>query len=260
MVRAFFFNGLIFLYDFFGQNLGLAIIGFTVAAKLLLAWPSAQFIRSQRKVQALQPKLKELQARYRGDREKLSRATMDLYRSNKVNPFSSCLPMLIQLPILYLLYGVFLSGLQTDPTTHLLQPDQLNQLYAPLREIYSQTPFETRFFPGFDLAQKGLNVWSLGLAALAAVLQFFQARMLTVKEPPRVPGAQDESLLAATSKQMTYLFPALTGFLVVTFPAGLGLYWVVSTIFSIIQQAFTLRAIRRAEAATTDASHPASIA
>ncbi len=116
-MTAFFFNGLIFLYDILGKNLGVAIIVFTVIIKFLLAWPSASFIRSQRKIQALQPKLNALKAKHKNDREGLAKATMELYKTSRVNPFSSCLPSLIQIPILFVLYRVFLSSLNPDPTT-----------------------------------------------------------------------------------------------------------------------------------------------
>lgn len=252
-MTAFFFNGLMYFHNLLWQNLGLAIIALTVVIKLLLAWPSAQFIRSQKKIQALQPRLQALREKHKGDREGLARATMELYRSSKVNPFSSCLPTLIQLPILIILYQVFLGGLKIDPTTHLLQSEQLRQLYPSLRAIYEQTPIETAFLPGLDLAQRGFVFGTIVLAALAAGLQYWQTRMLTVKEPPRVPGAKDESFAAATTKQMTYLAPAMTLFIVPQLPAGLGLYWVVSTLFTIGQQYLVQRAGARSDHANNHA-------
>lgn len=235
-MTALFFNALIYIYDVLGKNLGVAIIAFTIIIKFLLAWPSASSIRSQKKIQALQPKLQALKAKHKNDREGLAKATMELYRSSKVNPFSSCLPTLIQLPILIILYQVFMAGLKVDAATGLLGQKQLDMLYAPLRAVYEHTPIHTIFFPGLDLARHGIAAGSIIMALLAAGLQFWQTRMLTVKQPPHIPGAQDESLAATTSKQMMYMAPIMTVVIVPQLPLGLGLYWVVSTLFTIGQQ------------------------
>lgn len=236
-----FLNSVLYLYQHLGENLALAIILFTVAVKLALAWPTNSFIRSQRKMQELQPKLQAIKQQYKNDREKQAKATMNLYKSSKVNPFSSCLPTLIQIPIFYGLYLVFAQGLRADPSTHLLIPDVLQHLSGSIRAFFEVNAIKTQVFPGFDLAQKGIAAATIILALLAGALQYWQSKMLTVKAPPKVPGAQDESFAAMTSKQMTYLFPFLTVFIVITLPAGWGLYWVISTAFSIVQQYIVLR-------------------
>lgn len=250
-----FLNTLIFLYEHLGRNLGLAIIVFTVLIKLILAWPSSSFIHSQRKIQALQPKLKTLKTQFKDNREALAKATMGLYKSSKVNPFSSCLPTLIQIPILYALYRVFLDGLRTDPTTHLLMPKQLAFLYPSLQGTYAHTPIDTVFFPGFDLARTGIFVGSILIALVAAGLQYWQSKMLTPPDAPKVPGAQDERLAAMTSKQMTYLFPIITAIFIIGLPIGLGLYWLVSIGFTVAQQYLVLSRLKRQEAENNE-THP----
>ncbi len=250
-----FLNTLIYLYDRLGHNLGVAIIVFTVIIKLILAWPSESFIKSQRKIQALQPKLKVLKEQFKNNREALAKATMGLYKSSKVNPFSSCLPTLIQIPILYALYRVFLDGMRTDPTSHLLMPKQLAFLYPSLQGTYAQTPIDTMFFPGFDLARTGVFVGSVVVALVAAALQYWQSKMLLPAETPKVAGAQDERLAALTSKQMTYLFPVITAIFIIGLPIGLGLYWLVSIGFTVLQQYLVLAQLKRQEAKGNEAHH-----
>src|SRR6266850_5467507 len=96
------------------HDLGLAIIIVTLAIKGIFYLPSLSAIRASRALQTLQPRLKELQERYKNDREALAREQMKMYRESKVNPLSSCLPLLIQLPFLYALYRVFFNGLHLD--------------------------------------------------------------------------------------------------------------------------------------------------
>lgn len=241
-----FLNALIYLYDLLGHNLALAIIVLTIAVKFVLAWPSAHFIRSQKAMQALQPKLSALRTRYKNDREALAKATMELYRSNKVNPFSSCLPLIFQGVILIILYQVFLNSLKIDPATHLLAPEVLDRLYPSVRATVENQPIITALLPGLDLAKGNVvSVATVVLAIVTGALQFWQSRMLTAAQPPKVPGAQDESLAALTSRQMLYIFPVVTAFLVVRFPGGLGLYWATSTAFSIVQQWLVLRVTRQ---------------
>ncbi|MBU0964042.1 YidC/Oxa1 family membrane protein insertase [Patescibacteria group bacterium] len=224
-------NGLVFIYRFI-PDLGVAIILLTIVIKIILYIPSRSSIRSQKKLQETQPKLQEIQKKYKNDKEELGRQMMKFYKENKVNPFSSCLPLLIQLPILIALYRVFLAVAQTDPATHILIIDQLEHLYAPLRDIFTTQPIHPTFIGLFDLSQKGNYLFAI----LAGAAQFWQTKMLMAKRPPKVPGAKDEGMTAGLNKQMTYFMPIITVFFGIQFPAGLTLYWLVSTLFSVAQQ------------------------
>ncbi len=235
------FNGLVLLYRYVG-DLGLAIILLTIIIKLLLYLPSKTSIVKQRALQEIQPKIQELQKKYKDNREELGRQMMQLYRQQKVNPLSSCLPLLLQLPILIALYQVFLAIAKTDPGTHILIDQQLQHLYEPLRALYVSTPIQPTFFGIIDLSV-GKNII---LALLTAGLQFWQSRMLMARTPQvKDKGARDESIAAGVSKQMTYLFPLLTGYITYQFPAGLGLYWVVSTVLTIGQQYLVFRQMKK---------------
>lgn len=226
-------NALMYLVNILpGHDIGLAIIILTIIIKFILFWPSLSSIKSQRALQETQPKLVEIKKKYKDDKEELSRQLMKFYKENKVNPLSSCLPMLIQLPILFAVYRVFLVGLTIDSETGTLVAQQLEHLYGPIRDIFTSTPIDTISFGIIDLSKTGNYV----LAILAGALQFVQSKMLMQKKPPKVPGAKDENMAVAMNKQMTYFFPLITVYIGVKFPAGLALYWVVMTLFSIGQQ------------------------
>lgn len=230
------FNGLVFIYTYI-PNLGVAIIILTILIKLLLYIPSRSSIRAQKILQETQPKLKEIQKKYKNDREELGRQTMKFYKENKVNPFSSCLPLLIQLPILIALYRAFLGVADTDPTTNILVAEQLAHLYTPMRDIFTTQAIDPTFLGFFDLSKTGNWV----LALLAGAATFWQLMMFTSQQPPKVPGAKDESMTAGLNKQMKYFMPIITVFFGVQFPAGLTLYWLVSTLFTVGQQSYILK-------------------
>lgn len=230
-------NTLLFLHRYLpGQDMGLAIIALTLLIKLVLYVPSLSSIRASRQLQTLQPRMRELQEKYKNDRETLAREQMKLYKDSKVNPLSSCLPILIQLPILFGLYQVFISGVTVNDQG-LLATDRLEHLYASLRDFYASTPLNTMFLNFVDMA-KNHNVI---IALLAGASQFWQTRMLAAPKEPNVPGAKDEAMASAMTKQMQYIFPLVTLYISYTLPAGLGLYWLVSTAFTIVQQYIFLR-------------------
>lgn len=230
------FNALIAIYHVI-PDLGAAIIILTLLIKGILILPSRSSIVSQKKLQEIQPKIQELQKKYKDNREELGRQTMKFYKENKVNPFSSCLPLLIQLPILIGLYQVFLAVSHTDPTTGILVTEQLDHLYPSLANIYTTQGIDQMSFGIINLA--ATHNWIL--AVMAGLAQFWQSKMLVSKKPPKVEGAKDENIASAMSKQMTYMFPILIAYFSIRFPAGLALYWVVSTLFTVAQQYVVFR-------------------
>lgn len=228
------FNLLVFLYDVIpGADIGFAIIALTILIKAIL-WPfMSQSLKSQKALQELQPKIEELKQRHGSDREALAKAMMELYQKEKVNPLASCLPLLIQLPVLIALYQVLLAG---------FGPETLSQLYP---FVDHPGTIEHVFLGVIDL-----SVASLYLAVLAGYFQFFQTRMLMHRHPPKPPGkgitkgALDENMLASMNKSMLMFMPAITVIIGATLPAGLTLYWVTVNIVSILQQQFVFSKIR----------------
>ncbi|MEK7614895.1 MAG: YidC/Oxa1 family membrane protein insertase [Patescibacteria group bacterium] len=223
------FNLLVFLYNVIpGSDIGFAIILLTILIKLLL-WPFMNVsLKSQKALQDIQPKIEDLKVKHKDDKEGLAKAMMALYQTEKVSPFSSCLPLLIQFPILIALYEVLLQG---------FKPEALNQLYS----FVPNPGVINNIFLGFmDLA-----VPSIALAVIAGIFQFFQTKMLMSKQPPKqvskTPGAKDESMLASMNKSMLYFMPVMTVIIGINLPGGLALYWVTVTIVSIIQQVIVFK-------------------
>lgn len=250
------FNALMWLYNTLPlQDMGVVIILLTVGIKLLLYRPTYSSIKAQRELQEIQPKLDALRAKYKNEKEKMSQELMKFYRENKVNPFSSCLPLLIQLPILFGLYRVFFAGIQPDATTGLLAQSQIEHLYSGLRAIYETTPVHATFLGFLDLAKGG----NIILALLAGGLQYWQSRMLIAKRQPKVAGAQDENMAAQISRTTAYLFPLITVYFAYRFPAGLALYWVVSTLFTVGQQYLIFSQLDKKKKQGQDPSAPIDV-
>ena len=152
---------------------------------------------------------------------------MELYKESKVNPMSSCLPLLIQLPLLIAVFQVFRTGLSAE---HL-------ELYSFIHNPGTLNPIS---FGILNLAKP-----SILLAVITGILQYFQTKMLSTKKPPAqvasTPGAKDEGMMSIMNKQMQFMMPILTVFIGITLPSGLMLYWLVSLLLMLVQQFYTFR-------------------
>lgn len=214
------FNGFVALYNLI-PDVGVVILIITILIKLILYPLTKSSIKSQKALTDLQPRLNELKEKYKDDKQRVAQETMKLYKENHVNPFASCLPLLIQLPILIALYYVLQS---------VLKGNQFDLLYPFLHNPGSINKISLGLF---DLEKS-----SYVLAALAGGAQFWQSKMMTRKRPdkPVAPGAKDEDTMAMMNKQMLYLMPIMTVFIGISLPAGLTLYWFLSTLFTALQQ------------------------
>lgn len=232
------FNLLIALYMFVpGKSFGVSIILLTILVKAIL-WPlSGQALRSQKALQDLQPKMDALKKEYGDRQEELGKAMMALYSKEKVSPFSSCLPILIQLPVFIALYHGLATALESDPTKF---ADGMKMLYS---FVPAPEQVNSLFLGVFDLAKKPADLHvNMLLAVLAGVTQYFQAKMMiTRQQPKKVPGAKDEEMLAIMNKQMLYMMPLLTIWIGWSLPAGLALYWLMQTVLTIGQQWYYFR-------------------
>lgn len=237
MFQTFFYqpvlNLLVFLYNIVpGHDLGVAIILLTIIIKIIL-YPLAQkSIQSQKAMQELQPKLSEIKKEFAKDKEKMSRAMMDLYKNNKVNPFSSCLPLIIQMPFLFAVFMVFRDGLTNGSLdlvySFISKPDQI----------------ETVTMGFLNLGATG-NIY---LALLVGGAQFWQGKMMIVKRPEiKTEGSKDEDMTAIMNKQMMYMMPIMIAFFSYSFPAGLALYWLVNTLLTGLQQKLVFGKIKNTE-------------
>lgn len=214
------FNLFVWFYNLVG-DVGIAILLITILFQLILYPLNNKSIRAQKVMSDLQPKLEKLKKEYKDDQQKLAAETMKLYKDNKINPFGSCLPVLVQIPIFLALFYVFKNAF-ADTSFELLYP------FVP-----SPGSIDPMSLGIFNLAGK-----SAVLAVLAGVAQFVQTKMLTAKRPPKAAGegAKDESMAAMMNKQMLYMMPILTIIIGFQFPAGVVLYWFFRTLLAVIQQ------------------------
>lgn len=216
------FNALILIYAYLpGHDFGLSIIILTILIKFILYPLGVQAIRSQKAMAQLQPKLKEIQEKFKNDKEQQTRATMELYKTEKINPLSGCLPLLVQLPILLGLYRVFWRGFGAS---------QMHFLYS---FVPNPDPINTTFLGLMDLSHA-----SVILAVLTGIAQFIQSKMVTPKQKA-AKGSSDMGQMM--QKQMLYLLPVFTVFILWKMPAAIGLYWLTTTLFTIVQQYIILR-------------------
>ena len=219
------FNFLILIYYYLpGHDFGVAIIVLTLVVRLILYFPSLKSIKSQRLLSELQPKIAELQKKHEGNKEKQAKATLELYQKAKVSPFGGCLPSLIQLPLLIALYRVFWQGLKTE---------ELVNLYS---FIPNPGLINASFLGLLDLTKP-----SVILAVIAGILQFVQTKTMTPLNKNNENKKTNFAL--GMQKQMLYIFPVLTVFILLKLPAALGFYWAISSLFSIIQQYFIFKRI-----------------
>ncbi len=227
------YNILVLLYNIIpGADFGVAIIAITIFLRFLLIPIYKKQIESQKKLQELQPKIKRIQNKTKDNKEAQAKELMELYKEHKTNPFSGCLPLIIQLIFLIAIYRILLniSG---------------NQLTVDAAQLYSfvKAPADINHF---FISVIDLTKPSIIIAALAAIAQFFQTKMLmtTSKEDEKKDTSdsdkenQQPDIAQMMTKQMLFIGPILTLFIGITFAAGLSLYWLTSTLFMLIQQIY----------------------
>ena len=215
-------NLLVGLYDIIpGQDIGIVIILVTIIIRLILAPLMHKSLKGQRAMSSIQPKLNEIREKHKDDREAQTKAMMDLYKEHNINPFSSCLPVLIQLPFLIALYNVFNKALKGN----------LDGLYSFVPNPGTLNP---EFLSLIDLSQPFIY-----LAIIAAIAQYWQSRMMISWQSTQ----STDPTVKIMNSQMLYFMPAITIFFAWYFslPAGLMLYWVITTLFSIGQQYYIQR-------------------
>jgi len=223
------------LYGLFG-DFGLSIIVLTIVIKLILFPLTLQQLKSMKATQALQPQMAEIKKKYAKDQQAQALATQALYKEYGVNPVAGCLPLLVQLPVLYGLFNAFNSVLRyegRDPLQH------INQLIYPFLPHFTRMPnLDLNWFtfinPTWHFALSQPDPTHI-LPILAGLATFVQLRMSQPKTTVNT-GAPDPT--QQSMKTMQYIMPVITVFFGWTFAAGLALYWTVSSIFQAVQQYF----------------------
>lgn len=181
-------------------NFGLAIILFTIVLKIVLYPLTVKQMRSMKMMSQVQPFAKEIQQKYKDNPQKMQQKLMELYKEHNINPMAGCLPLLIQLPILFALFAA-LKGFNYD---QLLSPNHASFFW--IQHLNNPDP--------------------IILPLVVALTTYLQTKVST-------PGAPDQ-----TQKTMMYVMPIFIGWITRSFPAGLALYWSVFNIMGIIQQIY----------------------
>ena len=211
-------NAVVFLYDILpGHDFGFAIIVLTALIRILFFPLSIKTVRSQKALSQLNPKLQEIKKKFKDDKSAQSAETMKLYKENNINPLSGCLPLLIQLPILIGLYQAFIAG---------LKPESLSMLYG---FVLNPGTIDNISFGFLDITSKAPL-----LAVLAGVAQFVQAWATKAQSQ----GVSPNKEMAALNSQMLYFFPVMIIVIGWNLPAGLVLYWITTTAFSVLEQLY----------------------
>lgn len=223
------YNALIYLTSVVpNHDLGLAIIILTLIIRTILLIPAQKSMKSQRRLQEVQPKLKKIQEKYKGNQEMIASETMKLWKEHKVNPFGSCLPLLIQLPFLIAIFYVIKTG---------LSPNNTYLLYEPL-QYFQLTAINTNFLGILELTK--INI--LVLPLIVGGLQFLQmklamARAKTKKEADdKGKKEKNKNEMEMANQMMVYFMPIMIALFTASMPAGVGIYWSTSTLYGLIQQ------------------------
>jgi YidC/Oxa1 family membrane protein insertase len=233
VVIDFVVNTLIYIYRLVGENFGIAIILLTILIRLV-TWPlNAQQMKGAKAMQDLQTDKEWLtiQKKYAKDREKLAQEQMRLYRERGINPFGSCLPTLIQFPILFALIPSITYAIGSTPLSILKLS---NSLYA-FQDVAALVPLNNKFL-GIDLGLPERTIilgLSIPVLALTVALTTYIQTKLTM--PPSTGGQNDQA--AATSRMMSIYMPVMLYLFSVNYASGLSIYFVASNILSIIQYA-----------------------
>ena len=211
-------NVLIMMTSYLAGSFGLAIVALTILVNVLMSPLTLKQMRASKAMQELQPKLAELQRKHAKDKQKLAQEQMRLYKETGMNPAGCLLPMLIQMPIWIALYQSIMLSLAVAPEGLL----NLAKYLYPWPEIYSMLPL-SREFLWLDLSAPNMV-----LAVLVGGTMWLQQKMAT-------PASTDPKQ-AAQSRMMLWMMPLMFGFLALSFPSGLALFWVASSVVRIVMQ------------------------
>ena len=221
-----FINILLWIYNAIGQNFGVAIILFTILIRIV-TWPlNAQQMKGAKAMQDLQndPDWQKIQKKYAKDREKLAQEQMRVYREKGINPFGSCLPTLVQFPIIIALYQSITRALASTPLDLLKLSRSIN---VDLLDVAKLIPLNSKFL-WMNLGQP--EPFYI-LAIVVALTTFIQSKLTL----PTSTNPNDQS--AAMGQSMAYTMPLMLGWFALTFPSGLSVYFITSNVLGIIQYA-----------------------
>ncbi len=233
------YNVLMLLYHLFG-DFGLSIIVLTLCIRLCLVPLTLKQLRSTKAMQAIQPLLADIKKQHPNDPRGQMEAQQAIYREYGINPMAGCLPLLLQLPVLYGMYGAMKIVLTSGVPT-LTQVNQYIYPFLPKFTDIHQLNFNLNWFTFLNSA------WHISLAApdpthilpiLAGLATFAQLRMSQARTNANRSPEQTKDMMAQQMQIMSFIMPFFTLFIAWNFPAGLALYWTTTSVFSMVQQYF----------------------
>ena len=226
-------NILLFIYDLIGQNFGWAIIIFTILVRVVTYPLNARQMKSSKAMQELQnsKKWQDIQKKYKDDKETLAQKQMEIYREMGISPFGSCLPLLIQFPIIIGLYQAIIRTLAVTPL-------QLVNLSKHINDGANLIPIHSQFW-WMELSEpERLPIFGVGipiLAILVVITSYIQTKMIS----PAGGAAGDGGQGAQMTQAMSLYMPFLMGYLALTFASGLALYFIATNLATIAQYVIT---------------------
>jgi YidC/Oxa1 family membrane protein insertase len=236
-------NGLILFYRILGQNLGVAILVFSLVLIFLLRPLTKPYMKSMKRIKEMEPQLAKLRKKFGTDKLKMSQAQAALYKENKINPTAGCLPYILQFIVLIALFQVFTAALSGPD----IASGKLNELlYAPIK-FAADERINTKFFyldiskpdafpvPGIPFKLPGLFL------ILATIAQFLSVKITAPylskeQKIAKKTKSQVDDMQVAMQSSMTYTLPLMTLVFGLSFPSGLALYWLVFSIVNVWQQ------------------------
>lgn len=227
------FTNVLLMITMLVKNFGVAIILFTILIKLITFPLTAKQIKSSQAMQELQknPRFLKMQEKYKDNKEKLAEEQMKLYKELKVSPFSSCLPMLLQFPIIIGLYQSIMKAMASTP----LELIKLERIIYPFLDPNKILPIQNRFL-WMDLGQpERLIIGGIGIPVLTILVVLSTIVQTRVMTPPADAAKTDQTTAMTNSMNMT--MPVMMGVLAFQFSAGLALYFVVSNLTTVAQYA-----------------------
>ncbi|MEK9173473.1 MAG: YidC/Oxa1 family membrane protein insertase [Patescibacteria group bacterium] len=223
-------NVLILFYNTIAfQNFGLAIIFLTIFIRIILYPLFQKNVRHQNEMQKLQPKIRKAQEAHKGNREKQAQVTMELYKEHNVKPFSGILILLVQMPVIIALFQIAQSS---------FTPETFAELYSFVK---APIDLNTSFLGLINLKESSIVGNNFIVLILAALAQYFQAKLSL---PPQKPG-HEVSRAEKIGRQMVFITPGFTIVVLAGLPATVALYWLTTSLVTIIQQKVINKKIKR---------------
>jgi len=242
-------NALVFFYNLMGGNLGWAIIGLTIAIRLLLTPLTLPSLKSAQKLKNLQPELNKLKEKFGSDKQAWAKKQLEFYQANGVNPAAGCLPQIVQIVILIALFQAFSQVLTQNGNVI----ENLNKiLYSPL-QLQADAVINNHFaylnltqpdlfsMPAIKIFGFTLDKFPGIFLIASAVIQFISSKLMMpavakVKTLAEKTKEQGDDMAAAMQQQMLYLMPVMTLFIGFKFASGLVLYWLTFSLVMLAQQ------------------------